>query len=205
MRHTESVSEPRPVPKQQRSRETVEKVLDSADELFGQHGFHETQMSQLIEHSGVRAGSLYRFFPDKRSIAEALIERHRNALGPIDEQLPAVTTRDELLALADGIVEFIAEHQRANPGFRAVANMYVASAPGSTIYDIRQGQINALVQATAGLEDKASEADRRLMIEYLAEIINSLLRTPPVQLDYPEQVAEIQRVVRGYIKETIPD
>ena len=83
--------------------------------------------------------------------------------------------------------------------------MYVASAPGSTIYDIRQGQINALVQATAGLEDKASEADRRLMIEYLAEIINSLLRTPPVQLDYPEQVAEIQRVVRGYIKETIPD
>jgi len=203
MRHTESVPDSRAVPKQKRSRETFDRILDSADELFGQHGFHETAMSELIAHSGVRSGSLYRFFPDKISIAEALIERHRQRLGPIDKLLPTVSTPGELLTLADAVVAFIADHQRSNPGFRAVADIYTASEPGSAIYEIRQSQINAVLNATAFLDDQIDEIERRRMIMYVAEIINALLRNPPVDEDPGRQLAEIQRVVRGYIRQVL--
>ena len=73
----------RSIPQQERSREAVKRVLDAADELFGQHGVHETQIAQIIDRSGVSAGSLYRFFPDKRSIASALMARYREEMAEL--------------------------------------------------------------------------------------------------------------------------
>lgn len=193
----------RVAPKQQRSRETVERILDAADDLFAERGFHATQMTQIIDRSGVMAGSLYRFFPDKTSIGEALIDRYRSDLDEIVSQLPIVDTLEELLLLAEALVEFVANHQHENPGFRAVADAMDASIPGTGLYEIRQKQIDSVVAAVGAVADSLTIDEKRRMVAYLADIIAALLRTPAVDPNRERRVRDIKRIVRGYIIEVL--
>lgn len=69
-------SEPRKVPRQQRSRETVTRILDAAARLLDAHGYTETTTNHVAELAGVSIGSLYQYFPNKDALLVALADRH---------------------------------------------------------------------------------------------------------------------------------
>src|SRR5690606_17272777 len=64
-------------PSQQRSRQTLQKVLVTARDLFVNQGFDETTIAQISRNSGVSVGSIYNLFADKHSIFLALYEHYR--------------------------------------------------------------------------------------------------------------------------------
>jgi AcrR family transcriptional regulator len=66
--------EQRRKPKQTRSKNTVESILQSAEELFLKHGFENSTVEQIAKRAGVGIGSVYDYFPNKTSIALALLE-----------------------------------------------------------------------------------------------------------------------------------
>ncbi|WP_150302642.1 TetR/AcrR family transcriptional regulator [Pseudomonas saliphila] len=66
-------------PSQQRSRDTLQKVLTTARDLFIGQGFEATTIAQISRQSGVSVGSIYNLFPDKHSIFRALYEHYRTA------------------------------------------------------------------------------------------------------------------------------
>lgn len=47
---------------------TEERILDAAAALFAEKGYHGTNMRELAELVGVRAGSLYNHFPGKQDV-----------------------------------------------------------------------------------------------------------------------------------------
>lgn len=53
-------------------------LLAAAEELFGQHGFSEVSVDQIVAHAGVAKGTFYNHFRDKDDIAgqAALAIRH---------------------------------------------------------------------------------------------------------------------------------
>ena len=70
----------RKIPTQSRSRATVEVVLEAATQLLealGERGFNT---NAVAERAGVSIGTLYRYFPDKRSILTALARREMEAV-----------------------------------------------------------------------------------------------------------------------------
>ena len=65
----------RKIPAQPRARATVQVVLEAATQLLeavGERGFNT---NAVAERAGVSIGTLYRYFPDKRSILTALARR----------------------------------------------------------------------------------------------------------------------------------
>lgn len=66
----------RRVPRQSRSRQTVEDVLAAVPLVVKRHGAGSVTTNRIAEVAGVSIGSLYQYFPDKRSIFSALHERH---------------------------------------------------------------------------------------------------------------------------------
>lgn len=66
-------------PSQQRSRETLQRVLVTARELFIKQGFNETKIADISRQAKVSVGSIYNLFPDKHSIFRALYEYYRTA------------------------------------------------------------------------------------------------------------------------------
>lgn len=48
-------------------------ILDRCLELFARQGYGLVRMRELADAVGVSTGKLYHYFPDKRSIADALL------------------------------------------------------------------------------------------------------------------------------------
>jgi AcrR family transcriptional regulator len=63
-------------PKQQRSRQTVNAVLEAVQLVIKRHGIQAITTNRIAEAAGVSVGSLYQYFPDKRAIFTALHDQH---------------------------------------------------------------------------------------------------------------------------------
>jgi AcrR family transcriptional regulator len=67
---------PRKRPVQQRSRETVEAILEAARQVFAAQGYAGGTTNRIAQRAGVSIGSFYQYFPNKDAIVVALMERH---------------------------------------------------------------------------------------------------------------------------------
>jgi AcrR family transcriptional regulator len=67
---------PRKQPKQRRSRETVEAILDATARVLVAEGYDKASTNRIARVAGVSIGSLYQYFPSKESLMLALVERH---------------------------------------------------------------------------------------------------------------------------------
>ncbi len=63
-------------PVQERSRHTVESILEATSQVLVQRGYEGTTTGAVVERAGVSIGTLYQYFPNKESLVVALIERH---------------------------------------------------------------------------------------------------------------------------------
>jgi AcrR family transcriptional regulator len=66
----------RKTPQQERSRRTVDSVLEAAAQVFAQRGYANTTTNHIAARAGVSIGSLYQYFPSKDAVLLALAERH---------------------------------------------------------------------------------------------------------------------------------
>jgi AcrR family transcriptional regulator/transposase-like protein len=63
-------------PKQKRSQERVDRILDAAAEVFDEVGYEAATTHAIASRADTAIGSLYQFFPDKLAIFHALELRH---------------------------------------------------------------------------------------------------------------------------------
>jgi AcrR family transcriptional regulator len=61
-------------PKQGRSANTVQSILQAAERLFTTQGYEATTAEDIVLRAGVGIGSLYDYFPNKKAVALALLE-----------------------------------------------------------------------------------------------------------------------------------
>jgi AcrR family transcriptional regulator len=84
---------PRKMPKQQRSKDTVDVILAATARVLVKEGFDRASTNRIAEQAGVSIGSLYQYFPSKEALVAALVERH---IETMSERLQA-----EMVALAE--------------------------------------------------------------------------------------------------------
>ncbi|HTR70743.1 MAG TPA: TetR/AcrR family transcriptional regulator [Mycobacteriales bacterium] len=87
-------------------------LLDAAEQVFAEHGFHEASLREIAERAEYAVGSVYSFFASKDDLYSACLQRRgsqfmagmRDLLG---RDAPA---HEQLHALADWQVGFFREH-----------------------------------------------------------------------------------------------
>lgn len=62
-------------PTQERSRQTVNSILEACEKLMISEGFYGITTDKIAKDAGVSIGSLYQFFGNKESVVSALIHR----------------------------------------------------------------------------------------------------------------------------------
>jgi AcrR family transcriptional regulator len=72
----DSRTEARKSPSQERSRRTVEKILDAAARIFHEQGYAGATTNDVADEAEVSVGSLYQYFPNKDALLVALTRRH---------------------------------------------------------------------------------------------------------------------------------
>ena len=50
-------------------------ILDAAWSCFGRRGYHQTTMQEVATEAGISAGAIYRYYPSKEAVLQAISER----------------------------------------------------------------------------------------------------------------------------------
>ena len=74
-----------------------ELILAAALELFAEHGFAGSAVPLVAEAAGVATGTIYRYFPSKEALVNALYQQWKGDIKRrlIDEREPAGSAREE--------------------------------------------------------------------------------------------------------------
>lgn len=83
---------------QQQAR-TRERLLDSAETLFGERGIHRTSLDEIARGAGLTKGAVYANFANKKELISAIVER--KLAGDDAPQRPLRSTADWVFALGD--------------------------------------------------------------------------------------------------------
>src|SRR5436190_11294284 len=82
-------------------------ILEAAARLFAEHGYADTDTQLLADELGVGKGTLYRYFPSKRELFLAAVDRAMRQLrAHVDEAVAAAD--DPLDQIASGVRAFLA-------------------------------------------------------------------------------------------------
>lgn len=74
------VIKPRKTAVQERSRATVDSLVEATARILVKEGFDKASTNRIAEVAGVSVGSLYQYFPSKEALVVAVIERHQHKL-----------------------------------------------------------------------------------------------------------------------------
>jgi len=104
---------------QERSRESLRKLLDAAREVMGKYGMEGATVPRIARCAGLTPGSVYRRFHDKDALLETAIlevlERQEETMKT--RLAPLVAQQIPLPEFAAKIIEGMVDAYRANAGF----------------------------------------------------------------------------------------
>jgi AcrR family transcriptional regulator len=111
------------------------KVLAAADELFATRGAADVTMDDIAKAAGVGRGTLYRRFPDRASIAVALLDQHEKDLqarlidGP-PPLGPGAAPAERLAAFYGAMLDLLDRHVHLVLGTEVGASRFATGAYG---------------------------------------------------------------------------
>ncbi|MFI9807062.1 TetR family transcriptional regulator [Streptomyces sp. NPDC052301] len=110
----------RRAPVQRRSAERLTRILDACAELLDEVGYDALSTRAVAQRAGVPIGSVYRFFGNKRQMADALAQRNlERYVEQVTERLKAARAGDWRAAMDAVLDEYLAM-KRTAPGFSLV-------------------------------------------------------------------------------------
>ncbi|MEX3104827.1 MULTISPECIES: TetR/AcrR family transcriptional regulator [unclassified Streptomyces] len=110
----------RRAPVQRRSAERLTRILDACADLLDEVGYDDLSTRAVAQRAGVPIGSVYRFFGNKRQMADALAQRNLERYSTrVTERLARAGTGDWRAAM-DAVLDEYLEMTRTAPGFSLV-------------------------------------------------------------------------------------
>jgi AcrR family transcriptional regulator len=125
------------------------RVLAAAEELFATRGASEVTMDDIARAAGVGRGTLYRRYPDRASIAVALLDEHERAL---QERLlrgepplgPGAPPAERLAAFYAAMLDLLDRHGHLVLGTEVGSSRFATGA-----YGFWRAHVRSLVVAAA--------------------------------------------------------
>ncbi|MGW0767922.1 TetR family transcriptional regulator [Streptomyces sp. NPDC002676] len=117
MRSVSDATSLRRAPVQRRSAERLTRILDACADLLDEVGYDALSTRAVAQRAGVPIGSVYRFFGNKRQMADALAQRNLERYAErVTERLKEVRDGDWRAAM-DAVLDEYLTMKRTAPGF----------------------------------------------------------------------------------------
>ena len=126
-----------------------EQIADAAIKVFAEHGYRDASIAQIASKMGAGHGTIYRYFDNKRAIAEYVLNRSLMKLTSVvtDEPPEASNDADEYRAQVERIGRGLYDLMIAEPELGSVV-FFVAGQVDSEMRDQVQGAFDAVAQVT---------------------------------------------------------
>lgn len=93
----------------------VAAIVEAAATVIAEHGYEGATMAEIAARSGTKIGSLYRFFPNKESLADTIVVSARENLDAVFDTFDANVGALSIQALADALPALLFEQVFTRP------------------------------------------------------------------------------------------
>jgi len=95
-----------------REKISKEAILEAAEKVFSQYGFHEAKIYKIAELADVSVGTIYRFFKGKEELYQELIMKKLKELQRrVDSKMRGKSPKNALNAYISTVVDFFEEER----------------------------------------------------------------------------------------------
>lgn len=199
-------TKPRKQPRQERSRATVEAILEAAAQVFERHGYAAGTTNRIAARAGVSIGSLYQYFPNKDAVLVALVERHLEegvaAVAPLLTEL--VEQPPPLRAALTGLVTAMAELHRHRPALHRVLFEEAPRPPRlrRRLEEVQRGAEEAVAAYVRLAEDVTvsdPELAARMVVTVVEATTHRLVIHPGGEREAEAYVSETVELLHAYL------
>ncbi len=185
-------------PKRRRGQLRVAAIIDAGVSTFIEKGYQAATMTEIAARSSTAIGSLYRFFPTKEALAEAILARYRDHMEDALDEIAARAPKLSPVSLADALVDFMLD---VRPERAAAVALVDARSDGA---DRRMVLRRAVRERLATILAAASKTLPRREAERVAAVLLPLLKIASQLARENENeaaslVAEVRELVRLYL------
>jgi AcrR family transcriptional regulator len=197
---------PRKSASQERSRATVQALLDATARVLTREGYDRASTNRIAATAGVSVGSLYQYFPNKEALVAALVARHnREMLDLLREALKEVASLDLATAIAR-VVRAAVDAHRVDPALHRVLDEQVPRMGQLAKIEALQGETYQLVRHY--LEERRDEiavrdldAATSILVTTVEALTHQFVihRADAADRDCDRFIDEVTRLVVGYL------
>jgi AcrR family transcriptional regulator len=83
--------------------------MEAAAAVIAERGYESATMAEIAARAGAQIGSLYRFFPNKEVLADALIHRYGELINAAFGKIESQAASSSVDALADSLLDVLVE------------------------------------------------------------------------------------------------
>jgi AcrR family transcriptional regulator len=200
---------PRKLPRQSRSKATVKAILDTTAHILISEGYAALNTNRVAELAGVSIGSLYQYFPDKKSLLVSLRRRH---LDEMNECMSQATSNITQLTAAEAIPLLITTVFDAHLVDPLLHRAFHSEVPQPLLYDkdsnFEASFIDMAKQLLMSWQGQIQNVDVGVASVVLVHLIESLVHAAIINNDLanneediePERIkVEIINIVTRYL------
>ena len=177
-------------------RQRVAGLLQAAGAIFQERGFEAATMAEIAARADAKIGSLYRFFPSKNAVAEALMSQYSEALraefGAIHAQAADATPQE----LADILIDLLVKRYPQTRAFAALLDSRTdwtevrQQLRSQTLADIK----TALTTCAPDLDDKEAEDVATVVLNNMKTMVGMTMKDAPTTPGAPDQLRLMNRL-----------
>ena len=195
---------PRKQPRQRRSQQTVDAILEAAARILVRHGYDGANTNRIAAAAGVSVGSLYQYFPNKESLVAALAARHAQRVAEVLEARMAQFSRTPLPRAVREVIRAVFDAHAVEPELQRVLIEQVPRVGGMREVDASELHARDVVLGHLQLR-RAEIAPRNLELAAFAitRSIRALAHgalTRPDLLGNDALLDEATALVLGYLR-----
>ncbi|MBE9046814.1 TetR family transcriptional regulator [Pleurocapsales cyanobacterium LEGE 10410] len=155
----------RRLPQQSRSQKRVAQILEAAAQVFAEVGYEAASTTLIATQAKTSVGSLYRFFPDKAAIFQALASYYMDRLRELFAQIlnPEIYHLP-IRIVSDRIIDAYYDDLLSQPGYRAMLLNYHFSPKATAIIENINREIEPYFEALFAARAPEMEPEQRKLI-----------------------------------------
>lgn len=95
-------------PKQKRSIEKKNRIIEAGQKLFYEKGYHNTNTAEIAKEAGVSTGIVYNYFNDKKDIFLEVVRRYSGSIMmPLYDKIATIREIQDMSMLLDQFVDIL--------------------------------------------------------------------------------------------------
>jgi AcrR family transcriptional regulator len=190
-------------PQRRQGKARVAAVLEAAAAVIAEKGYDAATMAEIAVLAKAPIGSLYRFFPSKEILADALIQRYvvlvNEAFDAIEQQAPLHSTD----FVADAILDFGTRwHDETKALVSLLESRSDWSAKRTKFRELLLGRIAGILRQCSSTLSENAARDVAVILLHHMKIMKSFKSGQDVP-NSPGAADELRRMNRSYVAQRL--